>query len=119
MGGSTPAATDSRRARSQSLALLPEVSVAANSLALLDEQGRVINNTEVGSLPDGVVEAEGFLWVANTADDEVTRIDAATFSSIDTIAVGAGSDVDHVGVWSLWVANSGDRTVSRLNCLDG
>ena len=63
----------SQRARSHRWRSSPEVPVAANSLALLDEQGRVINNTEVGSLPDGVVEAEGFLWVANTADDEVTR----------------------------------------------
>ena len=56
MGGSTPAATEQPTSAEPasaepSLALLPEVPVAANSLALMDEQGRVINNTEGGRAP--------------------------------------------------------------------
>ena len=82
-------------------------------------QGRVINNTKVGSLPDGVVEAEGFLWVANTADDEVTRIDAATFSSMDAIPVGAGPTSITCGVRSRLGRQQRRPHGFADQCLDG
>jgi YVTN family beta-propeller protein len=98
---------------------LPEVPLVADSLAGMDENGRVVNVTEVGALPDGVVEADGSLWVANTTDGDVTRIDPETFAAVDTVEVGASPAGIAAGFGSIWVANSGDRTVSRINASTG
>ena len=86
----------------------------------MDEQGRVVNNTKVGALPDGVVEAEGFLWVANTTDGEVTRIDAADLRPDGQRSRSAPARrAIAAGFGAIWVANSGDRTVSRINASTG
>ena len=84
-----------------------------------DESGRVVNVTKVGSLPDGVVEAEGSLWVANTTDGEVTRINPETFAPIGKIEVGAGPTAIASGFGSIWVVNSDDRSVSRIHASTG
>ena len=99
--------------------LQPEVAVVADSVAAMDEQGRVINNAEVGALPDGVVAAEGFLWVANTADGEVSQIDPVTFKPIDAIPVGRGPTGIAEGFGSVWVTNSDERSVSRIDTSTG
>jgi peptide/nickel transport system substrate-binding protein len=119
MDRTTPQATVVPTGGEPSVADLPEVHMVADSLAVMDETGRVIRNTKVGALPDGVVEAEGSLWVVNTTDDEVTRIDAATLLPIDAISVGAGPTSLATGFGAVWVANNGDRTVSRINASTG
>jgi peptide/nickel transport system substrate-binding protein len=115
MDGRTSQATVPPTGAEPSIALLPEVPVVADSLAGLDDQGRVVRDTKVGALPDGVTEAEGFLWVANTTDGEVSQIDPVTFNRVETIDVGAGPTGIVGGFGSIWVANSDDRSVSRIN----
>ena len=73
----------------------------------------------MGALPDGVVEAEGSLWVANTTDGDVTRIDPATFATVDRIRSVRARRGSRTGFGAVWVANSGDRTVSRINASTG
>ncbi len=119
MDGTTPRAAVLPSGGEPSLALLPEVPVVADSLAAMDETGRVINNAKVGALPDGIVDAGGFLWVANTADGEVSQIDPVTLETIDSIQVGRGPTGITEGFGSVWVANSDDRSVSRINASTG
>ena len=119
LDGTTPKATVQPTGGEPSLALQPEVPVVADSVAVMDEQGRVIDNTKVGALPDGVVEAAGSLWVANTADGEVSQIDPVTFKPTDTLQVGRGPTGITEGFGSVWVANSDDRSVSRINASTG
>jgi peptide/nickel transport system substrate-binding protein len=55
------------------------------------------------------------MWVANTGDDTVSRIDVGTRLVVQTIEVGNGPSGLAIGFGSVWVANSGDRTVTRIN----
>ena len=81
----------------------------------MDATGHVIAVATVGGLPDGVAVADGSLWVANTTDGTVTRVDSATARPVQTIRVGASPSGIVSGFGAIWVANSGDRTVQRIN----
>ena len=58
------------------------------------------------------------MWVANEADDNVTRIDASSGSG-RTSPVGAGPTGVAYGAGAVWVANAGDGTVSRIDPATG
>jgi YVTN family beta-propeller protein len=77
------------------------------------EQGAV-RDYGVGRRPAGIAYGEGAIWVANTSDDSVTRIDPAAGSN-RTIDVGRGPTAVAVGSGSVWVANTADNTVSRID----
>jgi YVTN family beta-propeller protein len=68
----------------------------------------------VGHGPSGIAVGGGYVWVANTDDDTLTRIDprsSATFS----LRVGDAPTGVAYGDGAIWVANSGDGTVSRVD----
>jgi YVTN family beta-propeller protein len=77
------------------------------------EQGptRSIN---VGRRPTAIAWGEGALWIANTGDDTVTRVDPGT-PGTQTIRVGREPVAIAAGGGAVWVANRGDRTVSRID----
>ena len=91
------------------------IVVGANSVGRMDASGRVTETATVGGLPDGVAVANGSLWVANTTDGTVTRLDSTTARPIDTIPVGASPSGIVAGFGAIWVANSGERTVQRID----
>ncbi|MEU6142140.1 BTAD domain-containing putative transcriptional regulator [Streptomyces sp. NPDC047081] len=68
----------------------------------------------VGQSPDGLAWGAGSVWVANSGDDSVSRIDPDT-RAVQLIPVGAGPVAVAVSGDDVWVANSGDGTVSRIN----
>jgi YVTN family beta-propeller protein len=91
-------------------------AVDANAAGLIDAaSGRIIAQVPVGSQPDGVAFGEGAVWVANRADNTVSRIDPIQRLVVQTIDVGAGPGALAVGFGSVWVANGDERTVSRIN----
>lgn len=58
----------------------------------------------VGAAPTGMVEAGGFLFVSNSTDNTVSKIDLATNTVVSTIALGAGCTpqvpaTDGVSIW--------------------
>ena len=55
------------------------------------------------------------MWVANTQDDTVSRIDPGTAVVRDTIRVGRRPTGVAVGEGAVWVANSLSGTVSRID----
>ena len=57
----------------------------------------------------------GAVWVADSLDDAVVRIDPATRAVTTTIPVGRRPSGVAVGAGSVWVANSGDGTVTRID----
>ncbi|MGH3110622.1 MAG: BTAD domain-containing putative transcriptional regulator [Gaiellaceae bacterium] len=70
-----------------------------------------------GRTPGGLAAGAGSMWVANTEDDSVTRIDPATagFNASLPIEVGDGPVAVAVGVGAAWVANTAAGTVSRID----
>jgi YVTN family beta-propeller protein len=55
------------------------------------------------------------VWVADSRDDTVKRIDPAAQSVVTTIPVGRSPAGVAVGAGSVWVPNSGDGTFSRID----
>jgi streptogramin lyase len=74
-----------------------------------------------GGIPSGVVYANGSVWVANSADSEVSRFNPETFQegSLRDISVGKRPVAIAFGHEALWTAKAGDGTVTRIDTDDG
>jgi YVTN family beta-propeller protein len=89
--------------------------ISANSVGLIDlKSHRLVDRVAVGSRPLAIASGEGAVWVADSGDDTVARIDPHTHD-VQTIRVGQQPAGIAVGFGSVWVANSGERTVSRIS----
>ena len=89
--------------------------VAADAVGVIDpDSGKVVSDVPVGSAPAGVAVGLGAVWVANTNENTVSRIELATNAIRQTIPVGAGPAGVAVGGRAVWVANELDGTVSRI-----
>jgi YVTN family beta-propeller protein len=69
----------------------------------------------VGNGPTGIALGEGAVWVANSLDNSVSRIDADTGKVVATIGVGGTPSGVAAGLGAIWVSNTTDRTVSRIS----
>ncbi len=76
--------------------------------------GQRIDSVDVGNEPSAVAAGAGWLWVTNSADGTVTRIDPATLVATP-IPVGHGPDAVAVNAAGVWVANAGDDALVRIN----
>jgi YVTN family beta-propeller protein len=76
--------------------------------------GRPTGSVDVGNEPSAVAAGAGSLWVTNSADGTVTRIDPGTLVAT-TIPVGHGPDAVAVNAAGVWVANAGDDTLVRID----
>ncbi len=86
-----------------------------NTVAVVDVKTmRVVDSVEVGSGPVAIVSGHGSLWVANSEDDTVSRIDPATREVEATIGVPSPVDLA-VGPDAIWVAGGIAGTVSRID----
>ena len=68
----------------------------------------------VGRGPSGIAIGAGYVWVADTDDNAVTRIDPRTYSTT-SIKVGHGPVAVAFGGGALWVADSESQSVSRID----
>jgi YVTN family beta-propeller protein len=75
---------------------------------------RPTSSVGVGNAPSAIAAGAGAVWVTNSADGTLTRIDPATLLTT-TIPVGHGPTGVSVNADGAWVANSGDNTVVRVN----
>ena len=73
-----------------------------------------IRAVSVGRAPEGVAVGGGFVWVTDSADAAVSRVDPRLDSST-TIPVGRVPLGIAYGAGGVWVANAGDGTVSRID----
>src|SRR5262249_58960508 len=69
----------------------------------------------VGSAPSAVAVTSGGVWVTNSGDGTVSRINAAANAVVDTIGVGNVPVAIASGRSGVWVANQGDGTVDRID----
>jgi DNA-binding beta-propeller fold protein YncE/predicted Ser/Thr protein kinase len=79
--------------------------------------GRVVGAPiRVGDAPSGVAATADAVWVANTGDETVTRIDARTGRrQAPPIPVGEDPRAIAATEGAVWVGNFGDGTVSRID----
>ena len=78
------------------------------------ESGQPVESVAVGNVPSAIASGAGSLWVANSADGTVTRIDPATLVTT-TIPIGNGPAAVAVNGAGAWVANAGDNEVVRID----
>ncbi len=89
--------------------------LSANSLGVLDADGRVDASVEVGTGPSAVAYGDGSLWVTNQSDDTLMRVDPAGPRVTQRLDVGDSPQAVVVAGDDVWVANFGDGTVSRVS----
>jgi YVTN family beta-propeller protein len=73
----------------------------------------VVKRIRVGNGPAGIAYGAGSVWVANTGDNTITRIDAQTGTTQETLRIDA--DELAYGAGSLWASQ---RTASRVVRID-
>ena len=69
----------------------------------------------VGNGPAALTAGAGSLWVANSLDATVSRVDPVALAATSTVPVGSGPDALAGGAGSVWVANRYSGTVSRID----
>ena len=69
----------------------------------------------LGGHPNEVAFGAGFVWVTNTDNDSVTRIDAQTSEGVTIEHVGNAPTGIAAGAEGVWVANSLDGTVAQID----
>ena len=73
----------------------------------------------IGIGASGVAVDDGDVWVADTLQDRVTRVNAATDDIVEQIPVGTAPSDVAAGAGAVWVTNQGSGTVSRIDPLTG
>ena len=90
--------------------------VAADAVGVIDpDSAKIVSAIPARSAPADVAVGADAVWVTNTNDNTVTRINPAHNTIQQTIRVGAGPTGVAVGGGAVWVANGLDGTVSRIN----
>jgi YVTN family beta-propeller protein len=77
-----------------------------------------VRQISVGREPVALAVGYGWIWVANSHNDSVSRIEVAAPgrpSRVETIRVGLDPVDIAAGEGAVWVANAGSRTVSRID----
>ena len=65
--------------------------LTADAVGVIDpDSGKVVSDIPIGSAPAGVAVGPGSVWVANTNDNTVTRIDWRTNTIRQTIRSAPG-----------------------------
>jgi YVTN family beta-propeller protein len=92
------------------------ISVEANALAVLSVDGKRLSaSVPTGTSPGGVALGEGSIWVTNTGEGTVSRVDPENNEVVQTIPVGTAPVGVAVEGGFVWVANSADGTVSQID----
>jgi YVTN family beta-propeller protein len=79
----------------------------------------VIASTGVGSQPTAVTVTGTDVWVTNSGEATVSRINTAANAVVQTVRVGNVPVAIASGPSGVWVANQGDNTVDRIDATSG
>jgi YVTN family beta-propeller protein len=96
-----------------SLNVITEIPTTNASMALRSDQ--ILAKINVGHLPFRLAIGEGSVWIANSGDETVSRIDPQTNQVVATIKVGKKPLSIAVGAGAVWVANNDDGTISQID----
>jgi serine/threonine-protein kinase len=97
------------------------ITIEPNSVAVIDPaSNKVEKGIHVGVGPDAVAAGRNSVWVANTEDETISRIDARTKELVrGAIALeGHPTDLAAGGGGSAWVALGATTAVSRISADD-
>jgi ABC-type transport system substrate-binding protein/DNA-binding SARP family transcriptional activator/streptogramin lyase len=86
-----------------------------NSIGILDADGALHDAVQVGQTPDALVYGFGSLWVANSGERTVQRVNPKTHEVIETIEVGPNPTAIAMSAQNVWVANGSDRSVTEID----
>ena len=91
------------------------------AIARVDARSQdVVARTSVGNDPSAIATGAGSVWVADSDDNTVTRLDPESEGAvIGTTSVGQGPNALAVGEGAVWAANTRDDTVSRIDPRSG
>jgi YVTN family beta-propeller protein len=93
-----------------------QLTAPANTVGVIDSGQADLSAVVTGvGRPNGVAFGAGAVWVTDSADDLLSRINPATHAIVDQIPVGRGPAGVAVGGGEVWVANELDGTVSEVN----
>jgi YVTN family beta-propeller protein len=93
----------------------PHLVAAANTVGVIDTGQASLNAVVTGvGRPSGVAAGAGAVWVTDSADDQLLRVNSAGQVD-DRIPVGRGPAGVAVGGGQVWVTNQLDGTVSEVN----
>jgi YVTN family beta-propeller protein len=91
-------------------------AIYGDSAGALDSDGKGASAiVPAGHGPDGIAYGSGAIWVANTSDGTVSRIDPGEKRQVETIPVESAPGAIAIVGSDVWVANSTAGTVSRIN----
>jgi class 3 adenylate cyclase/streptogramin lyase len=93
------------------------VAVLPNSVAVVDAKtNQLVADVHVGARPVAVAVGDGAVWVANSSDGTVSRIDPRTRAVVRTIG-NLGGDVSDIatGFGAVWIAGGSDGTLTRID----
>jgi YVTN family beta-propeller protein len=89
--------------------------IDADWVGLIDSgDGRITTQYEVGHAPVAIAAGAGSVWVANTRDGTVSRLDGQR-EPVTTIDVGGEPTAMAFGARSLWVADGEGRRLVQVN----
>jgi YVTN family beta-propeller protein len=80
---------------------------------------RLVTTGVAGVSPSAVAVGEGYVWVANAGDNNVSVINPRTASEVRVITVGKRPQGVAVGAGAVWVTNEADDTVTRIDAASG
>jgi DNA-binding SARP family transcriptional activator/DNA-binding beta-propeller fold protein YncE len=96
----------------------PKHTLAAlppNSIGILDADGALHDAVPVGQTPKALIYGFGSLWVANSGERTVQRVNPKTREVIGTFEVGSNPTAIALSAQNVWVANGSDRSVSEID----
>jgi YVTN family beta-propeller protein len=93
----------------------PALVASGNSIGVIDTRRNAVRAVvRTGGRPGGIAAGAGAVWVTDTADDQLLRIDARR-RTVERVSVGHGPTGVAVGDGEVWVVNQLDRTLSEIN----
>ena len=90
-------------------------TIAANAVGLVESNGHVAAQVPISGRPAGVATGADAVWVTDSVNATLLRIDPQKRSVVDRIVVGTNPSGVTVGGESVWVVNSQDGSVSRID----
>ncbi len=90
-------------------------SEADGSVSRIDLRSGSVQRIQAGSNPTGITYGDGAVWVTDSGNRSLERINPATDTVVQQIPVGNSPRSVAVGSGGVWVANSLDDTVSRID----